>query len=137
MEPREVAVLIRRHHTDLRAMLDRLDALIDRLVAEDAGATTLFFAHCHGLISALLTHIDLEDAVIVPLLRAHHAQGETQAMDLLHHHEAQRRWLQDVLIQRDAPPTGETLRAIRALAHVLRADMDHEEDQLSQLVRAA
>ncbi len=118
-------------------MLDRLDVLIDRLVAEDAGATQQFFAHCHGLTGALLTHIDLEDAVIVPLLRTHHPQGESQAVDLLHHHEAQRRWLKEVLSQHDAPPTTDTLRAVRALAHVLRADMDHEEEQLTKLVHAA
>lgn len=134
MGPKDVAARIAQNHAELRHMLDRLDGLIDRVVAEDGGASQQFFAHCDALVRALLTHIDLEDAVIVPLLRAHHPQGETEADELLRHHEAQRRWLSDVLVQRGAPPTGEMLRSVRALAHVLRVDMDHEEAELSALV---
>lgn len=115
-------------------MLAQLDAWIDRVVAEEIGATAAFYAHCETLARALLVHIDLEDAVIVPLLRAGHPKGDGEAMELLRHHEAQRRWLTDVLGRRNAPPSPELLRSVRALLHVLRVDMDHEDAELRQIV---
>jgi len=137
MTPREVADLVAGNHRNLRDMLVELDAWIDRVVAEDVGATSGFYAHCETLCRALLTHIDLEDAVIVPLLRAGHPQGDSEAMELLRHHEAQRRWLSEALVRRSAPPTPELLRSVRALLHVLRVDMDHEDAELERLAQTS
>lgn len=134
MKPREVADLIASNHRTLGEMLDELDRWIDRVVAEDTGATQGFYTHCAALSRALITHIDLEDAAIVPLLRELHPQGEAEAMELTRHHEAQRRWLVDVLSQRNAPANPELLRSVRALIHVLRVDMQHEDDEMRRLV---
>lgn len=134
MTPREVANLVASNHRNLREMLDELERWIDRVVAEEMGSTAAFYAHCESVCRALLVHIDLEDQVIVPLLRASHPSGDSEAMELLRHHEAQRRWLGEALIRRNAPPTAELLRSVRALLHVLRVDMDHEDQELEQLV---
>lgn len=133
MEPRAVATLIARNHAELRTQLDRLDVLIDRLIAEDSGAGSEFYRQCDELCRALLMHIDLEDSVIAPLLRSHHPRGDAEAAELLRHHQAQRTWLTGILVRRGAPPTPEVLRSVRALAHVLRVDMEHEETQLAAL----
>ena len=118
-------------------MLVELDMWIDRVVAEEVGSTTAFYTHCEKLCRALLLHIDLEDSVIAPLLRAAHPQGESEATDLLKHHEAQRRWLTEVLVRRNSPPSPDLLRSVRALLHILRVDMDHEDAELQQLTVAS
>ncbi len=110
-------------------MLDRLDVLIDQVVAKERDAPARFRAHREMLHTALLHHMNVEEALILPLLRT--ADGGTgRANELVRHHEAQRRWLARVLSPHGGPLDEFSLRDVRAMGNLLRIDMDHEEREL-------
>lgn len=136
MQACEIAVIVTHSHRELRRMLDRLEALVEGM-QRNGRADASFYVHSENVKRALLAHMDIEDALIVPLLRAIPTHGRSEAEQLMQHHEAQRRWLSTTLDGKKDVPDAETLRAVQALVHVLRVDMDHEEAALTALAQHA
>lgn len=136
MQVCEIAVIVTHSHCELRRMLDRLDVLITE-IGSNGHTEGRFYGHCENVKRALLAHMEIEEALIVPLLRALPDCGKAEADSLIQHHEAQRRWLSCALDGEKDLTDAETLRAVQALAHVLRVDMDHEEAALVRLVQSA
>lgn len=108
-------------------MLDRLDALSHGVVSNDHASALRFSRQCDHVREALLKHMVLEAALVVPLLRSLNDRGKVDANEVLRNHDALRRCIEEVYVLATTAPTAASLEAVRAFGRVLRADMDREE----------
>lgn len=126
MRPSDVRARILTEHAEIRVLLDRLESVAHALrVGERArleDAETLRELLCERLFS----HIDLEDAILAPALRAADAWGPERAAQLLEHHREQRAELAALARVEGLEPAmrGERLQR---LVQYIRDDMRHEE----------
>jgi iron-sulfur cluster repair protein YtfE (RIC family) len=131
MYPSQVRARILEVHRSLRASLDRVVALAD---AVDGGTATVgaLRAEIDDLARSLRDHDALEDEILAPVLADTDAFADVRTRQLVEHHEAHRRELEQGL-QR-LVNTHSDVGAIALLARetmaALRADMDQEEREL-------
>jgi acetoin utilization protein AcuB len=133
--PREVRERVLDEHEVLRQMLDRVaDLAVQVLDDEDAleGSSGLRW-NARELYQTLLRHIDLEDALLAPVLRAANDEvGQQRAAALEAEHRAQRVQLRSMLSTLDDGLVADAhlARSIQALVPFVRKDMQHEEREL-------
>lgn len=128
IRPSEVRGRILRDHQALRRHLDELAAVTHALRDGDDSAVGHAISLCERLLSELSRHLDLEDAVLAPLLREVDAWGPIRADRLLRHHVDQRAELKAIAERSHAEHAPIALAAVLAdLIEDLRADMAYEE----------
>jgi iron-sulfur cluster repair protein YtfE (RIC family) len=124
--PSDVRALILREHAAIAVSLADLAAAVN----PPAQVSTTHTMHlCRKLYKQLSGHLDLEDEVLVPVLRDSDAWGDVRADTLLRHHQAQRQELK-FLAGTDAPEAPELADRLTQLIDELRKDMAHEERHL-------
>jgi hypothetical protein len=131
MKPSEVRDRIASEHVAMRARLDALDETLRELRQGEASWQAAV-VQCQALHDALLAHLELEDAVLVPALRDIDAWGPVRADTLVRHHRMQREELRFVL-KYEANSQGDTLALAARIAHLLddlRTDMAHEDREI-------
>jgi iron-sulfur cluster repair protein YtfE (RIC family) len=87
--PSLVRARIVQHHGELRAKLEVLQRLAIEADGGDVTAAEHAVALTHGLFEELADHLDIEEQLLVPMLREVDAWGELRANELLKHHELQ------------------------------------------------
>jgi hypothetical protein len=119
---------ILEEHRVLRDKLDVLELLVDGL-REDPKRSAAVSRTARDVLRRLIAHVQLEDAILAPLLRSIDAWGPVRESDLLAHHAEQREQLQALI--RSYGGHGHDIEelALRTLSWIsdARADMDHEE----------
>lgn len=137
MRPSEVLTRIKYEHAELRERLSRLETHLAALTEGESNASALVLEHARGLSARLAEHVDLEDALLAPTLRATDAWGEQRADALIGHHVEQRREI-DALLEKlaelgprdDAWTVVALVCTVRDFAADLERDMAHEEREL-------
>ena len=128
IRPSEVRGRILRGHEALRRQLDDLASVTHALRDGDDSAVGHAISLCEELLIELSRHIDLEDAVLAPLLRDVDAWGPIRAARLLRHHVDQRAELKLIAERSHSEHAPITLAAVLSdLIEDLRADMAFEE----------
>jgi len=115
-------------HRVLRDKLDVLELLVDGLREEPKRCATVSRT-ARDLLRRLVAHIQLEDAILAPVLRDVDAWGPVRASHLLEHHAEQREQLRSLIRSYGRQGTDIEELALRTLSWIsdARADMDHEE----------
>ncbi len=116
-------------HARLRVLIAELDDVALRVMDGDRRLALRMRALAEGLRDTFLHHLDLEDGVLVPVLRTLDAWGTDRAARLAAEHRAQRerfgRHLGELVDQSRAPE--DVAADLHALAIELLLDMLHEE----------
>lgn len=131
MKPSEVRDRILEEHRKLRAHLDELQGLAERLKAGERGLSKSVARHCYELFDEFVAHLDLEDRILEPALRELDGWGPVRADNLLEHHREQREQIRE-LAQHESDAVAEANGAqIAELAlqfvQNVHDDMDEEE----------
>lgn len=132
MDADETRSRILADHARLRGMLDGIELLVQSF---DAGAREVgkqLRARGAELFEVFAAHIQLEDAALVPALRALGEPGKVGAERLAHEHKEQRELIR-YLIERlddDHRPSLVVARELKAFAQYVRQDMTHEEEAI-------
>jgi hemerythrin-like domain-containing protein len=118
---------ILREHAELRTRLEEIDTLL-RECELDADAVVRLRERGLALYRRLSEHIELEDRMLVPTLRAG-IDGPQRAADLQRTHAEQRELLTFLVdrLEEQNRPAVLTVRELRNFADYLREDMNHEE----------
>ena len=130
MNPSVVRKRILQEHAALRRRLRELEAAVDAMHT-DASQVRCVVDIARELLTELVVHTELEDAILAPALREIDAWGPIRANSLLEHHESQRAQLRELAecygaaedCERIAHITLEWLRDVRT-------DMTHEETEV-------
>ncbi len=123
MQPGAVRERILNDHQELRRELDRLEAL------GSGAAVELVRQRLAALLGMLRSHIELEDAILLPALREADEWGPYRAAELERHHREQHTSLDAMLAAcaDGATGSGRLMEILRDLMEELRRDMAHEE----------
>jgi hemerythrin-like domain-containing protein len=123
---------ILREHAELRGCLDEIDALLTRLEGGLAAAVGPLCERGLALYERLRAHIDLEDRILAPALRAQGEAGARLAEELEREHEEQRELLAFLGARLAQPrrPTELVVRELASFVAYLREDMTREEGTL-------
>lgn len=113
-------------------MLRDVEEMVDRFQEGDAGGARSLRERGLGLYERLAAHLELEDSVLAPALRASGAAGERAAERLAHEHREQRELLKYLLerLREQTRPTVLVARELRSFIDYVRMDMEHEESTL-------
>lgn len=133
MEPREICRRIREEHALLREQIAEIHALSEAFVADAAEVGKKLRERGLALLERLEQHLELEDTILAPALRAGDvASGTHRAERLAHEHHEQRELLRYLIgrLGMDSRPTVLVARELRSFAQLLREDMNHEEENL-------
>jgi hemerythrin-like domain-containing protein len=131
LETRRALTQILREHEDLRGRLDEIDSLLARIEAGAPETIVLLRDRGLALYEHLRDHIDWEEHILAPILRAQGEDGARRAAVLEREHEEQREllgFLGGRLAQRR--PTELVVRELRSLLDCLREDMAREDAML-------
>ena len=128
-KPGSVRQRILHDHQALRARITEVDALARRTLAEESGLDAELRAAGERLQREMVAHLDLEDRLMLPALRAADAWGEERAQLVEREHREQRAELARILdLLRDGGVTPrEVANTLEAFFEALLADMQHEE----------
>lgn len=129
MKPSDVRARILTEHAEIRAILDRLESVAQALRSGKRARFKDAEALRESLCAKLFSHIDLEDAILAPALRAADAWGPERAAQLLEHHREQRAELTALARVEGLEPAMRGERLHR-LVEYIRDDMRHEESGL-------
>jgi hemerythrin-like domain-containing protein len=129
MRASEVRRRILDDHGWLRAVLDDVEEVARRVVEGDLELGVRLRERAAALRERFLSHLDLEDAFLVPALREADDWGEERAACLAREHASQRERFAVLLDDLRDPHRNarDVAREVRALVHDLRLDMEHEE----------
>lgn len=132
MTPGEVRARVLEEHAELRRLLTEVDELARRVARGVEKAVPGLRERALLLHARLRSHLDLEDAILAPALRAADAWGPERADRLAREHLEQRLLLDYILggLQDAGRPSALLARELRALVEVLREDMEDEEERL-------
>ena len=132
MDNDEARTRVLSEHARLRELLDALIGRIDRFEAGEREVGTELRALGVAFFEVFAAHITLEDAALVPALRALSDEGKNLAERLTHEHQEQRELLQYLLarLEHDARPSAVIARELRGFANYVRQDMLHEEETI-------
>jgi iron-sulfur cluster repair protein YtfE (RIC family) len=128
MRPSQVRSRILRDHAVLSEKLATLQRFADEASQQDAEACARARAFACGVVEELADHLEVEEQLLIPLLRDMDAWGPLRANELYQHHEQQ--WIGLKRLQERAtssvqPP--ELATHIAPTIRRLRQDMEQEE----------
>ncbi|MEI7893430.1 MAG: hemerythrin domain-containing protein [Myxococcales bacterium] len=130
LRPSEVRERVLEEHVALRKAMEELQQLVVRAEREgDEPARVELKTECDGLLRTLHRHLDFEDRLLEPTLRAIDAWGPIRADRLRDDHRAQRREL-DRLAERLGDPAntaGQCAAMVRTFLEWFARDMEEEE----------
>jgi len=126
----EVGQQILSDHNELRSIIADIEVLLG-VVHLDAEQLRELQQKSSRLLTRLQSHIDHEDSILVPALRAEGAEGTAEASSLHDHHEDQRKQLRAAIeqIQNDRITAGQLRVKMMSLVAELYRDMEHEEQR--------
>lgn len=127
--PSSVRQRILDDHEALRVLLAEVEELVRRTRSGDADASQALLERGRALRARFLDHLALEDAHLVPALRAADAWGEERARRVEVEHAEQRERMQALLDHMESPQRSvdQLAEELAALVADLRADMEGEE----------
>lgn len=128
--PSLVRARILEHHGELRAKLEILQRLASEADGGDLSAAAHAVALAHGLFDELADHLDIEEQMLVPMLREVDAWGELRANELLKHHEQQWSELKALRERADRCSARTMAGELAMLVSALRRDLLDEDREL-------
>ncbi len=137
MNPSQVRRRILEEHVQLRRQLDALETAANAL-SEGRIPLANVTETARGVLTNLVEHTQLEDAIVAPSLRDIDAWGPTRADRLIEHHMQQREQLASiVLTYEESAELSRVARLTLAWIEDVRLDMQHEEREMlnSNLLR--
>ena len=130
MNPTSVRERILREHQEMRRLLDRLEAVARTLARGDRTRLEQAQALREGVSERLSDKIDLEGAILAPVLREVDSWGDMR-VEKLHEYQREQRASLDGL-DRDAPDQATLAeRWQRCVVHLREELRDEEADLLS------
>lgn len=129
---------ITAQHAELKDLLEEVDVLAKRFErsdgndGDDPALGTKLHERGLALFERFRGHVDREQELLTPLLRAAGAEGERRADRLAHEHDEQRQLLAYLVgrLERHPEPTLLIARELQHFADFLRLEMIHEEESL-------
>ncbi|MGB0680479.1 MAG: hemerythrin domain-containing protein [Polyangiales bacterium] len=129
LRPSVVRQSILADHNNLRRLSDEATVLAQAVLGGDSEQTLPLRRKVEALLQALLVHLELENAILLPALQETDAYGPLRAEELKEEHDAQReafqRWLRAV--EGATQPPAELAQAVLDFHTRLQADMENEE----------
>jgi iron-sulfur cluster repair protein YtfE (RIC family) len=127
--PDEIRARIRSEHTAISAQLARVEALSERIGADDRESVIALREELQVLGKILLEHLHYEDYQL-PSLAGENGVDQ-MAEDMREEHRAQREIFDSVIRELDETAVGSKLVVgVRELSRAIRDDMEHEEREL-------
>ncbi len=127
LAPSAVRQRILGEHVVLAEMMDRLESLAKRVHDGDREVVEELRRGVRGLYERLRRHIDLEDRILAPALRATAGFGKIREEQLVSHHDEQRRSIEAHLAVLDEIKGPALSAQIQEFIAEVRADMKHED----------
>jgi iron-sulfur cluster repair protein YtfE (RIC family) len=127
--PDEIRTRIRSEHAQISAQLGRVEALSERVGADDAKAVVALREELKALGEVLLAHLHYEEYQLPSLA----AEGTAEAVieGMRKEHQAQRELFDRIIQDLDETAVGRRLvTGVRELARAIRDDMEHEEREI-------
>lgn len=128
--PRVVRRRILEEHVVLREQLATAAILADLVLDTGDESKVKLSLQAREFYHSLTRHLDLEDLILAPVLRAADAWGEVRAAALAEEHQNQRRHLKRALEQLETGDAGQLARAIQTFVPSVLEDMEREEEEL-------
>ena len=132
MKGEEVRERILEEHAELRSMLGDLERLMEQSAPFGSAFAEELERSGLALYAKLAAHLETEDGVLVPALRAAGATGRQRAEQLLEEHGEQRELLAFLIerLSRESRPTVLIISELRTFIECVREDMEDEETNL-------
>jgi iron-sulfur cluster repair protein YtfE (RIC family) len=131
-QPSLVRARILQDHGALRAKLEQLQRLAIEADGGSNAAAERAVKLTRALFEELADHLDIEEQVLVPMLREVDAWGELRASELVRHHETQWQELKALRSRADGSSMLAAAAELAALVVELRRDMlDEDRDVLA------
>ena len=131
-QPSLVRARILRDHGVLRAKLEQLQRLALEAGGGSSAAAERAVELARALFEELADHLDIEEQVLVPMLREADAWGELRAGELARHHETQWQELKELRARADSSSVLALAAELAALVMALRSDMLAEDARSSR-----
>jgi iron-sulfur cluster repair protein YtfE (RIC family) len=128
--PSLVRARILEHHGEVRAKLEILQRLAIEADGGNMSAAENAVALTRGLFDELADHLDIEEQLLVPMLREVDAWGELRANELIKHHEQQWSELKALRARADQSSALAMARELALLVTALRRDLLDEDREL-------
>ena len=127
--PDEIRARIRSEHALISAQLARVEALTERVGADDTKSVIALREELEALGAMLLEHLHYEEYQL-PSLTGENTDEEI-ADDMRREHQVQRDIFDSVIRELDETAVGSKLVVgVRELSRAIRDDMEHEEREL-------
>lgn len=127
--PDEIRTRIRSEHAQISALVARIEALTERVGAQDAKSIVALRDELQSLGDLLMKHLHYEEYQLPTLAAEGSAEAVAEAMR--REHEAQRELLNGIIRDLDETAVGTKLvTGVRELARAIRDDMEQEEREL-------
>lgn len=135
LEPRQVAVRVRREHATIRALLDDVDRACIAARERRPGGLKQLLRAVWELYVSFEEHLVMEEAQVVPIIRAHEAFGDMRADEMLAEHDEQRRVLLALVddTECDTKDTDALVARVAELVASFRSDITAEDAWLAVL----
>jgi len=132
MQPGEVRETVLRDHVALRGLLSRVEALADRVAADETWRVRDLREAAESLLDTLARHMEWEDRHLAPVLRDTDAGGGERESQLHGDHAEQREVLSHALerLHDEGRPAALVARNLLDLVTLIREDMEDEEVSL-------
>lgn len=125
-----VRARILRDHGALRAKLEQLQHFALEAKGGNSGAAERAVELTRSLFEELADHLDIDEQVLVPMLREADAWGELRADELVRHHETQWQELKELRARADSSSVLALAAELAALVTALRSDMLAEDREV-------
>jgi len=127
--PSEVRLRVLEDHGRLRIALSKLRRLAQQVGAGLAGGSLKIRRELRSFADQFFRHLQMEEEVLLPVLRNVDSWGKERAERVLEEHREQRQTLLELLEDLDRTPQRVTrhVRHVLWLCDALEADMLHEE----------
>ncbi len=127
--PDDIRARIRSEHAQISAQLGRVEALSERVGAEDPKAVVALRDELQALGEVLLAHLHYEEYQLPSLAAEGTAEAVVEGMH--REHQAQRDLFDRIIRDLDETAVGKKLvTGVRELARAIRDDMEHEEREI-------
>ena len=128
--PSAVRRRILEEHRLLRRLLDEVEELAERALAEDRVAQDHLARQARELYRTLLRHLELEDLILAPALAETGAYGPERVERLRQEHTRQREELREALGSVSRETATKLAESLQTLVPAVRNDMTFEEEEL-------
>ena len=128
--PSQVRARILENHGELRAKLEKLQQLAFEVDGGGEAVAARAFRLTCELFEQLADRLDIEEQLLVPLLREIDAWGELRADELVRHHELQWRELKALRARADGHSVLEVASELAERVDALRNDLLAEDREL-------